>query len=178
MCRLFADHGRFEIAGASADKPIAIRAESLADFRPWLAMMAKVFRLTDYHLISLVIEGARISAHWRVNIFSKVTGVTVPTELVDLLEIRDDRIQSYSEFFVSALRRFARRWGGIDSYRPSDLQTAARLLPAGTGGGFRVSSSYRPPEDRVPACAWRGRIARAAVRHRVPVPSCVRRTRS
>ena len=93
-------HGRFEIAGASADKPIAIRAEGLADFRPWLAMMTKVFRLTDYHLISLVIEGPRVSAHWRVNIFSKVTGVTVPTELVDLLEIRDDRIQSYSEFFV------------------------------------------------------------------------------
>ena len=100
MCRLFAERGRFEIAGASADKPISIRAESLADFRPWLAMMTKVFRLSDYQLISLVIEGARLSAHWRVNIFSKVTGVTVPTELVDLLEVRDDRIQTYSEFFV------------------------------------------------------------------------------
>jgi ketosteroid isomerase-like protein len=100
MCRLFADSGRFEIAGASADKPIAIRAESLAEFRPWLAMMTKVFRLTDYHLISLIVETPRASAHWRVNIFSKVTGVTVPTELVDLLEVRDDRIQTYSEFFV------------------------------------------------------------------------------
>ena len=28
MCRLFADDGRFEIAGASADKPIAIRARA------------------------------------------------------------------------------------------------------------------------------------------------------
>ena len=100
MCRLFADHGRFEIAGASADKPIAIRAETLTEFRPWLAMMTKVFRLTDYDLISLVVEGPRVSAHWRVNIFSKVTGVTVPTELVDLLELRDGRIQTYSEFFV------------------------------------------------------------------------------
>jgi ketosteroid isomerase-like protein len=35
-----------------------------------------------------------------VNIFSKVTGATVLTELVDLLELRDGRIQSYSEFFV------------------------------------------------------------------------------
>jgi ketosteroid isomerase-like protein len=100
MCRLFADQGRFEIAGASADKPISIRAESLADFRPWLAMMTKVFRLTDYELLSLVIEGPKVSAHWRVNIFSKVTGATVSTELVDLLEVRDDRIQTYNEFFV------------------------------------------------------------------------------
>ncbi len=100
MCRLFADDGRFEIAGASADKPIAIRAKNLAEFRPWLAMMTKVFRLTDYHLISLVVEWPRASAHWRVNIFSKVTGATVPTELVDLIELSDDRIESYSEFFV------------------------------------------------------------------------------
>jgi ketosteroid isomerase-like protein len=100
MCRLFAESGRFEIAGASADKPIAIRAKTLAEFRPWLAMMTKVFRLTDYHLISLIIETPHASAHWRVNIYSKVTGVTVPTELVDLIEVRDDRILSYSEFFV------------------------------------------------------------------------------
>ncbi len=100
MCRLFADEGRFEIAGASADKPIAIRETTLAAFRPWLAMMTKVFRLSDYALLSLVVEWPRACAHWRVNIYSKVTGVTVPTELVDLVEIRDGRIQTYSEFFV------------------------------------------------------------------------------
>jgi len=100
MCRLFAERGKFEIAGASADKPVAIRAETLAEFRPWLAMLTKVFRLDDYHLISLVVEGSRVSAHWRANILSKVTGVAVLTELVDLMELRDGRIQSYSEFFV------------------------------------------------------------------------------
>jgi ketosteroid isomerase-like protein len=100
MCRLFAEHGRFEIAGASADKPIAIRAASLAEFRPWLAMMTKVFRLSDYTLLSLVVEWPRASAHWRANIHSKVTGVTIATELVDLIELRGDRIQTYSEFFV------------------------------------------------------------------------------
>jgi hypothetical protein len=63
-------------------------------------MMTKVFRLSDYHLISLVIEGQRLSAHWRVSIFSKVTGVTVPTELVDLIELEDNRIRTYNEFFV------------------------------------------------------------------------------
>ena len=50
MCRVFADVGRYEILGASADKPIAIRANSLAEFRPWLSMMVKVFRLNNYQL--------------------------------------------------------------------------------------------------------------------------------
>jgi ketosteroid isomerase-like protein len=100
MCRLFAEDGRFEIAGASADKPVAIRAENLASFRPWLAMLLKVFRLSDYHLLSLIVEWPRAAAHWRVNIYSKVTGVTVPTELVDLVELKNDRIIAYNEFFV------------------------------------------------------------------------------
>jgi hypothetical protein len=57
LCRLFADHGRYEIVGVSADKPIAIRTTSIAELRPWLAMMVKVFRLSDYCLLSLVVGG-------------------------------------------------------------------------------------------------------------------------
>jgi hypothetical protein len=63
-------------------------------------MMIKAFRLSDYALLSLVVEWPRATAHWRVNIHSKITGVTVPTELVDLVELRDERIATYSEFFV------------------------------------------------------------------------------
>lgn len=100
LCRLFADQGRFEIVGASADKPIAIRANGLAEFKPWLSMMVKVFRLTDYTLLSLVVEWPRATAHWRADIYSKVTGVTVSTELVDLVELSEDRILSYTEFFA------------------------------------------------------------------------------
>src|SRR5580692_6093130 len=89
LCRLFADQGRYEIVGASADKPIAIRATSIAEFR-----------LSDYTLLSLVVEWPKATAHWRTDIYSKVTGVTIPTELVDLVELSEDRILSYTEFFA------------------------------------------------------------------------------
>jgi ketosteroid isomerase-like protein len=100
LCKLFADQGRYEIVGASADKPIAIRASGIAEFKPWLAMMVKVFKLTDYTLLSLVVEWPRATAHWRADIYSKVTGVTIPTELVDLVELSEDRILTYTEFFA------------------------------------------------------------------------------
>ena len=100
LCRLFADQGRYEIIGASADKPIAIRAAGIAEFRPWLAMMVKVFRLSDYTLLSLVVEWPKATVHWRADIYSKVTGVTIPTELVDLVELSEDRILNYTEFFA------------------------------------------------------------------------------
>jgi ketosteroid isomerase-like protein len=100
MCRVFADDGRFEILGASADKSIAIRANDLAEFRPWLSMMVKVFRITNYHLLSLTVEWPRAVAHWRADIYSKVTGVTVPTELVDVTQLGEDCILTYTEFFA------------------------------------------------------------------------------
>ena len=100
MCSLFAERGTFSIAGASADKPIGIREDNLATFKPWLSMMVKVFRLSDYELLSLVVEWPKATAHWHVKINSKVTGITVATELVDLIEIRDGKISSYAEFFV------------------------------------------------------------------------------
>jgi ketosteroid isomerase-like protein len=100
MCRLFSEQGHFRIAGASADKPIAISADDLASFRPWLGMLVKAFRINDYQLLSLVVEWPKATAHWRADIFSKITGVSVPTELVDLIELKDARIVAYSEFFV------------------------------------------------------------------------------
>jgi len=60
----------------------------------------KTFRLTQYTILSLSIDVPRAAAHWRVDIHSKITGVVVPTELVDLIEVRGERITSHTEFFV------------------------------------------------------------------------------
>jgi len=100
MCALFADSGRFQILGASADKPIAIQAGDLQGFKPWLAMMVKVFKINNYAVLATVVEWPRATAHWRADIYSKVTGATVRTELVDILEVSEDRILSYTEFFA------------------------------------------------------------------------------
>jgi hypothetical protein len=60
----------------------------------------KTFKLTQYTLLSLSIDVPRAAAHWRVDIHSKITGVVIPTELVDLIDARGGRISSHIEFFV------------------------------------------------------------------------------
>jgi ketosteroid isomerase-like protein len=100
LCALFAAHATFKIAGASDGKPIAIAAQGAAQIRTWLAMMLKTFKLGHYQQLSVAIDGTRAAVHWRVDIHSKVTGVVVPTELVDLVEVSDGRIASYREFFA------------------------------------------------------------------------------
>jgi len=100
LCALYADEARLRIAGSTDGKPVAIAASGIAEIRPWLSILVKTFRLTQYTILSLSIDVPRAAAHWRVDIHSKITGVVVPTELVDLIEVRGERITSHTEFFV------------------------------------------------------------------------------
>ena len=100
VCRTFTDNARFEIAGASQSNPIAISATGIAQIRTWLAILIKTFQITDQEVVSMIIEDAKAAVHWRAKIRSRITGAAVPTDLVDLAEIRDGRIASYTEFFV------------------------------------------------------------------------------
>jgi ketosteroid isomerase-like protein len=100
LCALFASDATFKIAGASEVKPITISAQSVTEVRSWLSVMVKTFRLSRYELLSLLIEGPKAAVHWRVDIHSKITGVMVPTELVDFIEVRQGRIAGYTELFV------------------------------------------------------------------------------
>jgi ketosteroid isomerase-like protein len=100
MCRIFSHDAKFQIAGASQARPVAVTATGDYEFRPLMALLIKTFKLTDQTILSMIIDGVRAAAHWRAKVHSKVTGATVLTELIDLVEVRDGRIASYIEFFV------------------------------------------------------------------------------
>lgn len=100
LCGYFAPGALFKIAGTSDGKPIAIEARGENAIHSWLAIMLKTFRLTEHEILSMLIDGTHAAVHWRARIHSKVTGVTVLTELVDLLEIANGFVVSYSEIFV------------------------------------------------------------------------------
>ena len=95
----FSPDARFQIAGASST-PVAVTANGASEYRPLLAIMIKTFKLSDQEILSLLIDGAKAAVHWRAKIFSRLTGTTVQTELVDMIEIRNGRIGSYIELFA------------------------------------------------------------------------------
>jgi ketosteroid isomerase-like protein len=96
----FSPDARFRIAGASHSTPVAVTAVGAGEYRPLLAIMIKTFKLSEEDIVSLLIDGSKAAVHWRAKIFSRLTGTTVLTELVDMIEIRDGRIGSYVEFFA------------------------------------------------------------------------------
>src|SRR5215831_18932041 len=100
VCRLFSSIANFQIAGASRGSPIAIRASGIAEIRSWLALMIRVFQIDEHSILSVLIDHAQAAVHWRATVHSRVTGTAVPTELIDLIEIKQGCISSYVEFFV------------------------------------------------------------------------------
>ncbi len=100
ICRTFSHDAKFRIAGASRANPIAITAAGVNEIRSWLSLMIKSFQLNDHTILSIIIDGAKAAVHWQARIHSRITGATVLTELVDLVEVREGRIASYAEFFV------------------------------------------------------------------------------
>jgi ketosteroid isomerase-like protein len=100
VCRLFSADARFEIASANNGNPIAVNSTGPGEFRPLLKLLMRTFRVSDQVILSMIIDGLRVAVHWRANVYSRITGSTIITEFIDIVEIRDGRIASYLEFFV------------------------------------------------------------------------------
>jgi ketosteroid isomerase-like protein len=100
VCRAFATDAKFQIAGGSENSPIGIKAAGIKEFRPLLALMIKTFKLRGLTIRTMNVEGDEATVRWQANIRSRITGATVPTEMIDLIEVRDGRIVNFNEIFT------------------------------------------------------------------------------
>ena len=100
VCRSFSADAQFKIASASKTLPVAIRANGVDEIRPLMALLFKTFRLSDFAILAMTIDGAEVTVHWQVSVRSKITGDTVPTELADIVKLRDGFIEDFDEVYV------------------------------------------------------------------------------
>jgi ketosteroid isomerase-like protein len=101
LCLPFADDATFRIAGPGQGGPVAMCAIGKSEIRPLLALLIKAFKLSEFTVFSILIDGEKAAVHWRAKIHSRIAGTIILTELVDLIELRDNRVASYVEFFAS-----------------------------------------------------------------------------
>jgi ketosteroid isomerase-like protein len=102
LARVFTPHARFQMAG-SQTSPIAALAEGTEQYRSLLAGMIKAFEMHDHEIVTMLIDGSKVAVQWRARIRSTITGETVDTDALDLIEMEGDRIKSLLEFCDTAL---------------------------------------------------------------------------
>lgn len=103
VCRLFAPDAKFEMAGARHASPVPLTSIGSDQYRLALVQIIKTFALTDHTILDLLIDGDKAAVHWRANVRSTLTGESVVTEVVDLIEIKGGRITSFTEFCDTAM---------------------------------------------------------------------------
>ncbi len=101
LCRLFSTEATLKIAGISRHvSPIVVTAVGIHEIRQWMTLLLKTFRIHDQVILTTIIENDQAAVHWRAKIYSRITGTTVPTELVDLVGVRDGHVASFTEFLA------------------------------------------------------------------------------
>ena len=103
ILRLFSADVHFQLAGSISASPIPLRTAGASQFRGVLDRLIRTFEWVDQQILSMLIDGSRAAVHWRGKIRSAVSGETVDTELVDIVEFKDGRIVSFVEFCDTAL---------------------------------------------------------------------------
>jgi ketosteroid isomerase-like protein len=99
----FADDAVFRIAGAPHASPVAVETVGTASLRKLLDGLIQAAEFKDHQILALLIDGSRVAVHSRVTVRSAAGGETAATELFDLLEFKDGRISSFTQFCDTAL---------------------------------------------------------------------------
>jgi hypothetical protein len=97
----FSHDAKSGIAGTGRGSPLATTAVGVNEICSWLALMVRSSQLTDLATQSITIDGAKVAVHWRISVYSRLMGTNMAAELSDLIKLREGRIASYTEFFVS-----------------------------------------------------------------------------
>ncbi len=100
VCGLFADDARFDIISAGKRSPLPISANGGSEVRTLLTLLFRTFRISDQSILAMIVEDMKVAVHWHASVYSRITGQSVATEFIDIVEIHDGQISSYREFFV------------------------------------------------------------------------------
>jgi ketosteroid isomerase-like protein len=97
IIELFHPAGRFCVLNAS--EPTA----GVQQCRAVLGGILDTFQLLDHSIHSIVIDGDKAAVYWRGKFRGRATGEVGETEMVDVIELKDERIVWMKSFFDTAL---------------------------------------------------------------------------
>jgi ketosteroid isomerase-like protein len=102
VCDMFAPDADFRFVAAPKVQAASFAAAGRPALRPLMEQLVKTFQLKDFQLKTVLIDGNRVAAHWNARVRSSINGQELVTDVLDLMEIRDEKIASFIEFCDTA----------------------------------------------------------------------------
>jgi ketosteroid isomerase-like protein len=98
----FCDDACFRLNSGPAEPALSKSVESRAALRTAMGELIDNFEFSNMKIINCIIEGQNAAVHSKMTVRAKGTGNVIETELFDLVEIRDGKIASFTQFFDTA----------------------------------------------------------------------------
>lgn len=100
---VFAPDAKFTLNAAPSQPTVAVMTEGSGGMRTALTQLVKAFEFKDLKIVDSVVEGSKAAIRIRFTVTSRATGKSAVTESLDLIEFRDGKVASYTQFFDSAI---------------------------------------------------------------------------
>ena len=99
---VFTPDAKFTLNAAPPQPTIAVMTEG-GGMRTALSQLVEAFEFKDLKIVDSVVEGSKAAIRIRFTVISRATGKSAVTESLDLIEFRDGKVASYTQFFDSAI---------------------------------------------------------------------------
>jgi ketosteroid isomerase-like protein len=99
---IFTPDAKFVLNAGPPQTVVACATEGFSGMRSALTQLVDAFEFQNLEVIDAVVEGSKAAIRTRFTVKSRATGRTEVTESVDLVEFRDGKVASYTQFFDTA----------------------------------------------------------------------------
>lgn len=102
VMQAFCDGACFRLNTTPVEPALAHFAEDRNALRASMAQLIDNFDFRDLKILDCIIEGSKAAVHSTLTVRAKGTGKEIQTELFDLMEFKDGKIASFTQFFDTA----------------------------------------------------------------------------
>lgn len=99
---VFTPDAKFTLNAAPPQPTVSVMTEG-GGMRAALSQLVEAFEFKDLKIVDSVVEGSKAAIRIRFTVRSRATGKMAVTESLDLIEFRDGKVASYTQFFDSAI---------------------------------------------------------------------------
>jgi ketosteroid isomerase-like protein len=100
---VFTSDAKFNLNAAPQKAPVSLQTEDTRSLRQAMTQLVQTFEFQKLDILEAVVEGSKAAIRIRFTVRSKETGHTAETESLDLVEFRDGKVSSYTQFFDTAM---------------------------------------------------------------------------
>jgi ketosteroid isomerase-like protein len=102
VMQAFCDDACFRLNTGPAEPLLSKSVDTRSALRTAMGELIDNFHFSDMKVLDCIVEGQKAAVHSRMTVRAKSTGNVIVTELFDLIELKDGKIVSFTQFFDTA----------------------------------------------------------------------------